>query len=376
MKFLMKVVLAAALISLPAFAGAAQSEVPAVWGYHAEIYDEGGNAIQDGDWDVQFRITDTAGEPLYEESQTLSAIGGQISALIGNGLTADGAPTGGVPIEALDPNGSRYLEVLINDMEPLPVTELASVPYADYAQIALGAADSSITYDMLADSTADEIAKELTGGEGKEAIVLMEELDTIYSDPSSAVYIGVATGDINNSSSDDLQNVLDDLDGAIDSNAGSIVVNSQDIATCEDKKVSRDGDTINGTITINGDVIVQDGNRVDGYDISEEIEALDQRTVNLESALDRDIWGSVIGGISPSINGSNVSMTSPNVDNYYITFSFALSDPNYAVVLTPIAGVVESPVLPKIYGKTTTGFTVHFDGASTRNFDFIVMGNY
>jgi len=345
------------------------AEVPNVMGYHSAIVDEGGNPIQDGEWDVTFRITDVAGSPVYEESQRLSAVGGQISALIGNGLDSSGAPTGGLPLEAVEPGGYRYLEVAIDGMDPLPAQELASVPYASYCQSALSVAAGGVTKDSLDGSVVDHIASQMTDGAGAESIVLQQDLSTVYSEPASATYIGVASESIACSEASNLQSILDDLDQAI-------AVNSQNIASCEDDKVSREGDTIDGDVNLNGNVYVQDGRTIDGYDISVEFVSINERTSNLESNCCLRTWGTVVGGPSPTISGSNVALSSTSVDNYHVAFTQPFADASYAVVLTPIAGIVESPALPKVYGKTSSGFDVHFDGASTRSFDFIVMGNY
>ena len=364
MRILMKMVMLAMLVVLPALAHAALPEVPAVIGYHSAIFDEGGNPIQDGDWNVKFRITDAGGSVLYEEQQRLPAIGGQISALVGNGLTADGAPTGGVPMDILDPLGARYLEVAIDGMESIPFMELASVPYADYCQVALGAADSSVDYDALTSNAVDEIAKELTGGVGTEAIILREELDTIYSDPASATVIGVSSANIYNSSSNDLQNVLDDLDGAIRQNR-------QDMEECCEESVSNNGGTINGNLHVNGNISLHSGGTVDGYDVGNEIAILNQRTQDLPKV----IWGSATGGVSPSIVGPNVGISYISTGTYGIALNDPMSGGEYAVVLTPRAGPVESSTLPRIYDKHAGGFTVQFHLGGTHNFDFVAIGN-
>jgi len=349
---------------------AATPEIPLVMGYHSVVTDEGGNPIDDGQWNAWFRITDINGAKLYEERQGVTAIGGRISALIGNGLTADGAPTGGVPLEALTPDAVKFLEVEIEGMDPLPVVEMAAVPYCGYSQVALGAAEGSIGYDALTPGTVEKIAGDLTGGAGSESIVLQEELTTIYSDPSSATYIGVSTSDINNSTSSDLQNVLDDLDDAIttcEQNIANEVVNRTN--DCG-QRVLRNGDTIDGTITMNGNIVMNDGFTVDGYDIGNEIYDLRNRTSNFIKVL----WGSVTGGTSPTIIGPNVGISYEGANKYWVSFTSAMPSTQYAVVLTPIAGPVESANLPRIYDRSTTGFRVEFITTGTQQFDFIVIG--
>ncbi len=341
---------------------AARIEVPAVLGYHAAVRDEGGNSIADGDWDVAFRITDVEGTVLYEEQQTVSATGGQVSALVGNGLTADGAPTGGVPLEVLRPDGGRYLEVQFGGMGPLPAMEISSVPYADYAQIALGAASGSITYDALAQGAIDEIAKALTGGAGSEAIVLRDEITTIYSDTSSATYIGVATADIENSSSADLQNVLDDLDGAIE------VVEDQ----CAAEATSRSqADSDEATARQAADDA-----------INTELVALQAQTnaIAAPSRLSflRSIWGTVYE--DATFYCVNASASGLGMYKYEVSFDEPLSNANYAVVATPNHNTdlgSNSPATLMLYDKTAAGFKVAISPSTSsafRSFDFIVIG--
>ena len=154
-RFVLIVICALIVCLVSSVSRATTPEVPVVMGYHSAVTDEGGNPIDDGGWNAWFRITDINGAKLYEERQGVTAIGGRISTLIGNGLTADGAPTGGVPLEALDPDGVRFLEVEIEGMDPLPAVEMAAVPYCSYSQVALGAAEGSISFDALAEGAVD-----------------------------------------------------------------------------------------------------------------------------------------------------------------------------------------------------------------------------
>lgn len=369
-RFIPIVLCALAICIVSSLSRAETPEVPLMMGYHSFVTDEGGNLIDDGEWNTWFRITDINGAKLYEEQQDVTAIGGRISTLIGNGLTVDGAPTGGVPLEALDPSGVRFLEVDIEGMDPLPAVEMAAVPYCSYSQMALGAAEGSIGYDALAPGTVDLIAGDLTGGAGSESIVLREELTTIYSDPSSANYIGVTATGLDNSTSNDLQNVLDDLDDAITDCEQNISNEAVLRASGDSQCVSRTGDTIDGTITMNGNIVMNDGFTVDGYDVGNEIYDLRNRTSNFIKVL----WGSVTGGTSPTIIGPNVGISYEGANKYWVSFTSAMPSTQYAVVLTPIAGPVESANLPRIYDRSTTGFRVEFITTGTQQFDFIVIG--
>jgi hypothetical protein len=346
---------------------AATPEVPVVMGYHSAVTDEGGNPISDGDWGAWFRITDVNGAKLYEERQDVTAIGGRISTLIGNGLTADGAPTGGVPLETLSPDSVKFLEVEIEGMDPLPAVEMAAVPYCSYSQVALGAAEGSISYDALAPGTVDMIAGELTDGAGSESIVLREELTTIYSDPSSATYIGVATTGIDNSTSSDLQNVLDDLDGAIAANESSITAESANRASAVSAETTARAaaDSAEASARTTAD------------------NALDGRVAAVEApnrlSFTRSIWGTVYG--DATFYGANASASSIGLNNYQVSFTQSLSSANYAVVATPNHNTglgSNSPATLMLYDKTASGFKVAITPSSSsvfRSFDFIVIGN-
>lgn len=368
MKRFVPIVLCALLACLiSSVSRAATSEVPVVMGYHSAVADEGGNPIDDGQWNAWFRITDMNGTKLYEERQGVTAIGGRISTLIGNGLNADGAPTGGVPLEALSPDGVRFLEVEIEGMDPLPAVEMAAVPYCSYSQVALGAADGSIGYDAFADGVLDNIAEDLTGGEGKEAIILREELDTIYSDPSSATYIGVAAADLDNSTSSDLQNVLDDLDGAIAANESGISAESANrVSAINDEATARAAaDSAEASARTTADNALDA--RLDAVEAPNRLSFL------------RSIWGTVYG--DATFYGANASASSIGMNSYQVSFTESLSSANYAVVATPNHNTSlgsNSPATLMLYDKTASGFKVVITPSSSsifRSFDFIVIGN-
>ncbi len=370
MKSFMRMAVVLALFALPALVSAEQPSVPQVLGFHSVIRDEGGNPIADGERNVAFRIKDAQDLAVYEETQGVAVVEGQISALIGNGLDANGAPTGGVPLEAIDPVVGRYLEVEVEGYSPISGMELASVPYSSYAQVALGAADKSVGFEALADGAVDEIAKAITGGAGKEAIVLREELDTIYSGQDSASYIGVAPAGLSYSTSTDLQNVLGDLDGAIATNSQGIANEAGLRASGDSQRISRSGDTMNGTLTMNAGIVMADGQTVDGYDVGNEFAALNSRTANLG----RIIWGSVTGGVTPSIIGPNVSVSYVSAGTYRINFNSPMPSEQYALIASTRAGTSETPGVPRIYEKSASGFTAQIPGAVSNNFDFAAIG--
>ena len=276
----------------------ALSSVPPYLVYQSEMYDDGGNPISDGEVNVVFRITDGLGSVLYEEQQIIEAIRGQLTALVGNGTDPNGAPTGGLTVEMLDPVAPRYLEVEVDGLSALEPMEIASVPYSLYTSVALDAAegaidsraiaDGGVEFEDLSSGLVEDLANQLTDGAGADSIVLRQELDTLYRDPSAASVIGVSPNFVY-SGADILQTVLQDLDRAI-----------QDRQTVEAQKVSKSGDTMNGMLTMQANVMMAAGATVDGYDLSQTIDdlnhiggILDEGKVDADLARDWEVMGMI-----------------------------------------------------------------------------------
>ena len=295
----------------------ALSSVPPYLVYQSELYDDGGNPISDGEVDIVFRITDGLGSVLYEELQTIEAIRGQLTALVGNGTDPNGAPTGGLTVEMLDPAGPRYLEVEVDGLSALEPMEIASVPYSIYASVALDAAegaidsraiaDGSVEFEDLSGGLVEDLGNQLTGGSGADSIVLRQELDTLYRDPSAASTIGVSPNFVY-SGADILQTVLQDLDRAI-----------QDRQIIEAQKVSKSGDTMTGTLSMQANVMMAAGATIDGYDLSQTIDdlnhiggVLDEGKVDADLARDWEVVGMINSnlwfdaGVEPDMSKVNL----------------------------------------------------------------------
>jgi len=231
MKF--RIILVATLLLISTAVFAAEQSVPRVLAYQSVMYDEGGNPIADGESEVIFRIVDYDGNVLYDEQQRLDVVRGAVSALVGNGLTAEGAPTGGLPFDVLGGGDGRYLEVEVMGYPPTDPMEIASVPYAIYADRALGVADGavdaagiadgSIAFEDLSDEVVDRIAKQMTG---EREIVFKDDLDSMYREPEAASKIGVERG-FSYSGANDLQGVLEDMDRAVKGREEKIVTETE-----------------------------------------------------------------------------------------------------------------------------------------------------
>lgn len=190
------------------------AQVPPLINFQSVLYDDAGEAIPDGTSDVSFRITDVNGDVLYQETQTLDVVHGMVSAMVGNGLTSDGSPTGGIPLDVFEADAGRYLEVTVDDYQPQATMEIVSVPYALYATKALGAVENSIDGDAImpgaitAEHFSESALQELGG-----ALVTSGGMVNAESlkQTTAAETIGVRPG-FSYSGSSNIQGVLTDLD--------------------------------------------------------------------------------------------------------------------------------------------------------------------
>lgn len=392
--------------------------VPQVMGYHSIIYDEGGNLIADGDIGVWFRILDPAGAVLYEERQTVTALNGQVSALIGNGLTAQGAPTGGVSLDALNPDGEKYLEVEVEGMTKLSPMEFASVPYATYAQEALSAAEGaidgkaiaegSLLFKNFAQDAIDGLTNAITGGKGLGQIVMRDELATLFRSPSAAANIGVQRG-LTYSGANDLQGVLRDLDLALASR-------DEKIMGVQNNKVSKSGDTMNGTLNMSGNAITNLPAPINASDAARKADvdavasavgseaaarssadaAINGRIDGLDVRLDivedpqkisfaHSSWGKIkYIGNNPEFwqftSGQNASLKDGGtMSSFTIVLDNTFLNDNYAVIVTPInppSGYPEMKVTKSFNGGNNKNeIKIELNPTrSTPEVDFIVMG--
>lgn len=212
----------ATLFSSNAFAESLS--VPLFLNYGSLLYDDGGNLIPTGPIGITFKITDDAGNVLFEEYQTPDVVNGAVSAIVGNGLNSYNSPSAGVPISVFTPDGTRYLEVTVDNYPPQGLMEIVSVPYSIYAQKAFSVADESIgtsqiaknviTRDHLTDALMTELATELSGGSTIATVTDLTTMQTTYKSKTGAESIGITPGFIY-SSGVNVQEVLRDLDRAI-----------------------------------------------------------------------------------------------------------------------------------------------------------------
>lgn len=264
MKKIIAGMLAVAVLAVAGMVHAAQ--VPPLMNFQSVLYDDAGEPIPDGSSSVNFRITDVNGSVLYEENQTLDVVHGMVSGMVGNGLTSGGAPTGGIPLDVFETDAGRYLEVTVDGYQPQAIMEIVSVPYALFADKAMGAVDGSIGGDAI--KAGAITAKHFSSDALKELGGAMISGDSL-SMTTAAQSIGVRPG-FSYSGSSNIQGVLTDLDrvmavsnSQMDTNVdeleaaisgeASVRTNADsDLQNQVDGKVSRSGDTMTGNLIVNG----------------------------------------------------------------------------------------------------------------------------
>jgi len=201
--------------------------------YQSHLYDDGGGLLPDGPADITLRILDEGYSVLFEEVQSADVIDGAVSLIVGSSV-------GGVPSEIFSPAVPRYLEVQVGDYPPEGPMELLSVPYAVYADQALGLADGVVDsahlkegivkMDHLSEGFIEELSSELSKEEG--LVVSREEFDSYQgslSGSGGASAIGIDAA-LNYSAGENIRDVIHDIDFAVKKReADSQIVDSQNL---------------------------------------------------------------------------------------------------------------------------------------------------
>jgi hypothetical protein len=208
---------AAVAIFLPAMAAA---QVPKYFNFQSVLRDDSGNLIEDGFMDLTFKILDQDGDELYAEVQPgVQVVRSAINVMLGEGVvpgSSPSAPTGGLPSAALDPNqGAHFLQVQFGSNLPSDPMELGSVPYAMYAEMALGLAPNILSGDVPdVFVTEDELA----------AAIQAHENDTT-AHPASSITVA---GPFTSIAGSNVEQVFQSIDSDI-SNINSAISNINNI---------------------------------------------------------------------------------------------------------------------------------------------------
>lgn len=381
---------------------AGERQVPAVLAFQSALFDDGGNPIPDGDARVAFRVVDASGAVLYEEHQVVGVLRGEVSALVGNGLAADGTPTGGLSPAVLLPEGPRFLVVEVEGMPPMVPMEVASAPYAVYAGEALGVADGSLAFEDLSDDLIARLATAISDPSGRAGGALVRGvLQAMSADAATAASIGVRPA-FAYSAARDVQGALEDFDRAlrrreerIDREAGALAEEAQARSSADSVEAQARGgaDAAEVSARLSGDtaevqarseaIAEEAGVRVQrdeelagqlggeiqertGGDaaLSQRVDGLDAQVAALSQMRIR-AWGSVVvGGAVQMTAGGNARAEGINSTMCWIAFDQPLADAAYAVVTTPAMAVSD---------KASDRFKAACPTPQGCTFDFIVV---
>lgn len=235
------------------------------------LYDEGGNVLADGSYEITITLKDITGFSVYEEEQEVTVVSGVSAILIGQGYvpgTNHGSAAGGLSVDAFDVIGDISVEILVDGQSsPQQIATLSSQPYSFISEYAIGVASDAITTESIQDGTI--IASDLDPS-------FLEELQTTTATGTSGSSVSdtdIALSDdtsLNNSGATTVSGALEDLDGAIDTlrevdlNQSLETLSTEIAATY----VKKDGtSSMTGDLNMGTQAITNVGN-VDGVDVS------------------------------------------------------------------------------------------------------------
>lgn len=210
---------------------AQEAAVPHYLNFQSVLRDDGGNLITDSFIDLEFKILDQDGQEIYHEVQPgVQVVRSAVNVMIGEGVdpNSTSVPKGGLPPSVLDPtNGQKFLQMKIGDNLPSDPMEFGMVPYAAWAEKALGVLNDSIGSEQIKDGSikVQDLAPELTFGDINGTASDGQIPSTIATDselnahinsttahPASAITV---TGSFNFTSTPTAQALLTGLDGGL-----------------------------------------------------------------------------------------------------------------------------------------------------------------
>lgn len=161
----------------------AYAEIPKTINLQSVVYDQDGNVTDKEFVSVSVQIVDEAGNVYFQEDNyDIPVVQGAMNLVVGESL-------GGIPINALDPNtGRKFVNVLIDGSNPYDILPLSSVPYALWADTAVGVVDDSIDGDSIkegsielrhlsSDFNIDQIGGEVSNDQIPDNIIRQETFD-------------------------------------------------------------------------------------------------------------------------------------------------------------------------------------------------------
>ncbi|MDI7268993.1 MAG: hypothetical protein QME96_13475, partial [Myxococcota bacterium] len=109
--------------------GPARADAPALLPLQGTLADAAGRPV-DGDLTMRFGIyaSETGGVPLWTEERTVAAADGMVSVMLGEDAPLD--------LAIFRDNGVLWMEIAVDASPPFPRMQLATTPYAAFAQYA------------------------------------------------------------------------------------------------------------------------------------------------------------------------------------------------------------------------------------------------
>ncbi len=203
------------------FAGPSFAEVPHTINLQSMIFDEDGNVSTSESVDLLIKILDGDGNILFsEEHADVPVVKGAVNVSIGE-------PSGGIPLEILDPSaGTKVLDVVVDGTNPFELMPLGAVPYAMWAEKALTVADESIGSEQIRDGSIkvedlDPLEFADIGGiasEGQLPGSVATDAELSGHTGSGAAHLAsaiVVSGSFVTFVADDVQEALEKLDGKL-----------------------------------------------------------------------------------------------------------------------------------------------------------------
>ncbi len=418
-RMILTMVFAIGVLLSPLLASA-QTVVPHLVNFQAVLRDDNGNLITDPTVDLEFKVLDQDGTQLYYEQQPgVSVVRSAVDVMIGEGIvpgSSPATPTGGVPLTALDPaSGAKKLQVKIGNNQPSDPMDLNAVPYAMYAEKALGLVGNIDVSQLPSILTTDDelntaIQKEVTDRTTSETN-LQNQINTANTNITTLT-TGLANEVTARTNGDTtLQNAITSeantrasadttLQNNINSETSARTTADTNLQNAINGKVSKSGDTMSGVLNMGGNNITNPGT-VDGYSVSGTFSNHETRITNLENKAP-PTWNDISGQIpdnkvsqymrpfafgsvtfngsgSPpySFNGASYNVASLNGNSMFVSVTFQNVAPNngYTVIATYNGNGGNAL---NVVNRTTTGFQIHANSgaAITPGVDFVVFGNF
>jgi len=334
-------------LMLPMAASAAEV-VPHYMNFQAVLRDDSGNLIPDGTIDLALKILDQDGKEIYSEVQPgVQVVRSSINVMVGEGVSPGSepsVPTGGLPLTALDPaSGDKKLQVQFGSNQPSDPMALGSVPYAVYAEKALGLDVSIKAADI------------------PPIFVTQDELTAAINTETAARQTADTT----------LQNQITTANANITTLQSQMTTANNNITSLQSDvsgKVSKSGDTMSGPLNMGGNNITNAGNFVTSSNVN--INDHEARITALEGAPPIAPQSVARAWANWCVDGSgNISLISQyNVSSvadggntdFAVSFSTSMPDALYMMV-----GSGEDPSNLSGFGAMMIGMNTSKNTAST-----------